>query len=259
MIFTGTSGFSYDDWKGHFYPASMGKAKFLAYYSNTFTACEINSTYYAPASRRMTEGLLRKSEGRVTFCMKANRRMTHQLDADAAFYSGFRDALDPMVREKKLGAVLAQFPQSCRPDRRGKDAVERIHGELGELPLVFEFRQEKWADDRVFKWMSGRNIGLCCVDEPRIRGLFPPVVRVTSKDIAYLRFHGRNAEKWHNHKEAYERYDYLYSEEEIKQWVPKIKKLQQEAGSVFVFYNNHYKAKAVQNALQLKVLLEGGE
>ena len=257
MIFTGTSGFSYDDWKGHFYPAKMGKAKFLAYYSNYFTACEINSTYYAPPSRRMIEGLLRKSEGKVTFCMKANRRMTHQLDADAAFYSGFRDALEPMVREEKLGAVLAQFPQSCRPDRRGKDAVERIHGELGELPLVFEFRQAKWADDRVFTWMSERNIGLCCVDEPRIKGLFPPVVRASSKDVAYLRFHGRNAEKWHNHKEAYERYNYLYSEDEIKQWVPRIKKLEQETGKVFVFYNNHYKAKAVQNALQLKVLLEG--
>jgi uncharacterized protein YecE (DUF72 family) len=256
MIAVGTSGFSYEDWKGHFYPPKMGKTSFLEYYSNYFDACEINATYYSPPTTRMTEGLLRKSRGRVTFSIKANRRMTHEQDADDAFFSGFVEALRPIEEAGRLGAVLAQFPQSLKPDRHGKDVVERIYEGLRGLPLVFEFRHARWAHKRVFDWMSGRDIGLCCVDEPPIRGLFPPIVKVTSRKIAYLRFHGRNAQKWHEHEQAYERYDYLYSESELREWLPKIGRLADEAEKVFVFYNNHFQAKAVENAMQLKALLQ---
>jgi len=256
MFLIGTSGFSYDDWKGHFYPPKMGKARFLTHYAEHFDACEINATYYAPPTTRMVQGLLRKSGGKVTFSVKANRRMTHELDADHGFFRDFRGALEPMAAEGRLGAVLAQFPQSLKPDLRGKGVVEKIHDELGALPLVFEFRHARWADDRVFAWMRDRDIGLCCVDEPPLRGLFPPLVRVTSRRIAYVRFHGRNMEKWHDHQEAYERYDYLYSESELREWVPRIRSLAEEAEKVFIFYNNHYKAQAARNATQMKEMLE---
>lgn len=256
MIFIGTSGFSYDDWKGHFYPAKMGKTGFFEYYSSYFEACEINSTYYSSPTLKMVEGLLRKSGRRVTFSIKANRRMTHDYDADDEFFRNFKGALKPMIEAGKLGAVLAQFPQSLKPDLRGKNVVEKVFEELGELPLVFEFRHARWADDRVFNWMQKRDIGLCCVDEPPIKGLFPPVVRVTSRKTAYLRFHGRNVKKWYDHKEAYERYDYLYSEDELRSWLPKIRQLAKEAENVLIFYNNHFQAKAAENAMQMKTLLE---
>jgi uncharacterized protein YecE (DUF72 family) len=256
MLFIGTSGFSYDDWKGHFYPEKMAKAGFLSHYAEHFDACEINATYYAPPTLKMIEGLLRKSGGKVTFSIKANRRMTHELDADDSFFRDFRSALAPMDGAGRLGAVLAQFPQSLKPDLRGKKAVERIHEKLGELPLVFEFRHARWADDRVFGWMRDRDIGLCCVDEPPFRGLFPPLVRITSRRVAYVRFHGRNKDRWYDHKEAYERYDYLYSEAELREWVPKIRRLAEEADRVFIFYNNHFKAQAVENAMQMKEMLE---
>lgn len=256
VILIGTSGFSYEDWKGPFYPPKMGKARFLEYYAGHFSACEINATYYAPPTARMTEGLLRKSGGRVTFSVKANRRMTHELDADAQAFRDFRDALKPLADAGKLGAVLAQFPQSFKPDVRGKETVEKIFGELGGLPLVFEFRHARWAHERVFAWLEERDIGLCCVDEPPLPGLFPPLVRVTSRRLAYLRFHGRNAAKWHEHEEAYERYDYLYTQDELEAWVPRIRKMADGAQQVLVFYNNHFRAQAVTNARQMAALLE---
>jgi uncharacterized protein YecE (DUF72 family) len=74
--------------------------------------------------------------------------------------------------------------------------------------------------------------------------------------VAYVRFHGRNKDRWYDHKEAYERYDYLYSEAELREWVPKIRRLAEEADRVFIFYNNHFKAQAVENAMQMKEMLE---
>ncbi len=255
MILIGTSGFSYDDWKNHFYPPTTDKARFLEYYSGYFDTCEINSTYYSLPTFRMTEGLLRKSGGKVTFCIKANRRMTHEQDADRDFFRSFAEALKPLVAAEKLGAILAQFPQSLKPDERGKSVVEKIYEGFAGLPIVFEFRQARWAQETVFEWMQERDIGLCCVDEPRLGSLFPPIVKVTSKKIAYLRFHGRNAQKWYEHEQAYERYDYLYTEDELREWVPKILTMERKAEKVFVYYNNHFQAKAVENALQLKALL----
>jgi len=256
MILIGTSGFSYEDWKGHFYPEGIKKEHFLEYYSRYFETCEINSTYYTPPTVKMCEGLLKKSHGRVVFCIKANQKMTHQQDADESFYKGFIQALSPLEESGKLGAILAQFPQSLKPDEHGKKTISRVWEGFAGKPLVFEFRNALWAKESVFEWLSKRNIGLCCVDEPPIHGLFPPIVRVTSTEIAYLRFHGKNKAKWYNHEKAYERYDYLYSEFELQQWVQKIKKLETEASKVFVFYNNHFQAKAVKNALMLKNLLE---
>lgn len=255
MIHIGTSGFSYEDWRGHFYPNGMNKKDFLGYYSKFFDTCEINSTYYSPPTRRMIEGLIRKSEGKVIFCIKASKKITHENSADDSFFDYFIEAIEPLISAEKLGAVLAQFPQSLKPDIKAKELLEKICEKFKGLPVVFEFRHRLWARESVFKWMSERDIGLCCVDEPAIGSLFPPIIRVTSKKLAYLRFHGRNAGKWYEHKKAFERYDYLYTEEEIRQWVPKIKQLDSDARDVFIFYNNHFQSKAVQNAIQLKEIL----
>jgi uncharacterized protein YecE (DUF72 family) len=255
MIRVGTSGFSYDDWRGPFYPEGLARSRFLEFYASRFDVVEINATYYAPPSRRMTAGLVERSAGRVTFCVKANRRMTHERDADDGFYAGFRDALGPLEEAGVLGAVLAQFPQSLKPDRRGREAIERVAAGLEGLPLAFEYRDRTWADDRVLAWMRSRDVGLCCVDAPPIAGLFPSVVEVTSGRLAYLRCHGRNAASWYDHEEAYERYDYLYDDAETQEIASAARKLSGGAGDVFVFYNNHYRAKAVDGASRLRQVL----
>ncbi|RMF33431.1 MAG: DUF72 domain-containing protein [Chloroflexi bacterium] len=98
-------------------------------------------------------------------------------------------------------------------------------------------------------------MGFCCVDQPRFRSLIPPIAVVTAP-IAYVRFHGRNAEKWWNHQEAWERYDYQYTEEELREWVPKIRQMDQEATLTLAYANNHWQGQAVGTATMLQRLLE---
>jgi uncharacterized protein YecE (DUF72 family) len=252
VIRIGTSGFSYEDWVGPFYPPATPRGRFLEFYAREFDVVEINSTYYAPPSARTMAGLVERTGGGVGFSIKANRRMTHDRDADDEHFRGFREALAPLVEAGVLGAVLAQFPQSLKPDREGRAALESVHGGLEGLPLVFEFRDRTWADDRVFSWMQHNGVSLCCVDCPPLPGLFPPIVEVTCPDRAYVRCHGRNAGSWYEHEHAYERYDYRYSDEETRQVASVVRRLARKAGDVFVFYNNHYQAKAVDGARRLR-------
>jgi len=98
------------------------------------------------------------------------------------------------------------------------------------------------------------SIGYCCVDEPRLKGLMPPLAVLTS-NIGYVRFHGRNSEKWWKHEQAFERYNYLYSPEELSEWVGKIKALAEKSDKTFVIFNNHYQGQATLNARMMEELL----
>jgi uncharacterized protein YecE (DUF72 family) len=125
---------------------------------------------------------------------------------------------------------------------------------LGDQPVVFEFRNKDWLTDETYELLHANNLGFCSVDEP----FFPPVAKVTG-DIAYVRFHGRNFKKWWKHEHAYERYDYTYSPEELKEWTPKIEEMNHAAERTFVFANNHYRGQGIDTARQLKLLLPAGE
>ncbi len=170
--------------------------------------------------------------------------MTHGQGENDLLFRAFRQSLGPLREAKKLGCVLAQFPWGFRYSQKNLD-----------LPLVLEFRNREWVRDEVFAWLKERGLGFCCVDEPRLPNLMPPLAMATSP-IAYVRFHGRNAAKWWRHTFAYERYDYAYSDEELLEWVPKIRSLEEKAELTFVFGNNHYRGKAVNTIRKLKDLLE---
>ncbi|MFO8082145.1 MAG: DUF72 domain-containing protein, partial [Armatimonadota bacterium] len=115
-------------------------------------------------------------------------------------------------------------------------------------------RNDSWIRDDMFEFLREANLGYCCVDQPDLEGLLPPRVEASSA-IGYVRFHGRNAEKWWEHDEAWERYDYLYSSEELQEWVPKVQSLDAQTDDTYVFFNNHYGAQAVQNAQDFADLL----
>jgi len=138
--------------------------------------------------------------------------------------------------------------------------LKEFRERLGDLPVVVEFRHEEWIDENVFELLADADLGYVCVDEPQFKTLVPPAVRVTSK-IGYVRFHGRNYKKWWHHKKTYERYDYLYSEEELQEWIPKIKKIADNTEKTFVSMNNHYRGQAVINGRMLRDMLkaEGGD
>jgi uncharacterized protein YecE (DUF72 family) len=123
------------------------------------------------------------------------------------------------------------------------------------IPTVVEFRQREWIVPQVGNLLRELGLGYCCVDEPRLPGLVPPIARATS-DIGYVRFHGRNRAKWWEHDEAWERYDYAYSRDELEPWADKIRSLAEQTRETFVLANNHWQGQAVDTARQLRMLLQ---
>jgi len=254
----GTSGFSYADWKGFFYPREMRSADFLEFYARHFDTCELNFTYYRLPDARTLGRMIEKSGGAVEFTLKAFKAMTHDRNATGETIAAFVDALSPLREADLCGAVLLQFPFSFRRQDAALGYLEGLVGKLrdrwDEIPLVAEFRHRSWVAEESLGWLRERAIGFCAVDEPRLGNLMPPLA-VATGPVAYVRFHGRNAAKWWEHERAEERYDYLYRAEELGEWVPKIRALAAGAKKTYVFFNNHFQAKAVTNARDLLALL----
>lgn len=258
MIQVGTSGFSYKDWRGVFYPDGMADGDLLAYYATRFSAVELNFTYYQMPGIRSIEGLCRKTPDAFTFCVKAHSSMTHKPADDESQlkqdFDRFCAAMQPMVDQGKLGCILCQFPWGFKRTAKNEAYIRNLPERLLGWPTVVEFRNIEWVSDDVFDMLRAAGLGFCCVDEPRLRGLFPPLAVYTSTP-AYVRFHGRNASAWWNHTDASERYNYLYAQGELLEWVPKIRGLAAKAKQTFVFFNNCHAGQAATNAEMMQSLL----
>lgn len=245
----GTSGFSYIDWKGFFYPENIRKSDFLWYYSKHFRTTEINSTYYLIPSVKTVESMIMKTPKDFVFSVKANQIFTHQREYNREDMSKMKDVL--FAFDGKLGVILFQFPHSFHRNSKNEDYIKKLREDFFEFDVAFEFRSYEWFSDAVYRLLRDIDVSLVCVDEPRIKGLPPSVFISTTKKFAYIRFHGRNAEKWYEHKKPEERYDYLYSEDELKEWADRIKT--SDTSKFFIYFNNHPRAQAVKNA---KMFLE---
>ncbi len=255
MFYCGTCGFSYDDWIGIFYPDGLPRKNWLSYYAQEFNVLELNSTYYAIPGPAVIESLVRKTGDGFLFAVKANQQMTHARQADASIFKDFIAALEPFTRAKKLGCVLAQFPNSFRFNSNNWSYLNRFHSLMQDLPLIIEFRNSAWLNRETLDWMKEKKIGFCCVDEPALPGLMPAVAETTS-DIGYIRFHGRNAAKWWQHEHAWERYDYTYKQAELEEWLPRIKLISSAAKNTFIFANNHWRGQAVDTIRQVRSMLD---
>ena len=198
MIYTGTSGFSYDDWKGEFYPAKIDKKNMLAFYARSFNAVEINSTYYAIPGAASFASMDAKTPDDFKFAVKAHKDMTHADTANAATFDAFKGAIGPLIDSGKLGCVLAQYPWGFKPNDVSLDRIRDLRDRMGDIPTIVEFRNSDWVNDQTFELLRDLDLGFCCVDEPHLKGLMPGVSVVTS-DIGYIRFHGRNAKNWWKH------------------------------------------------------------
>lgn len=254
MLYIGTSGYSYDDWVGPFYPAGLPKNKFLEYYARYFNCVEVNYTYYRMPDARTLDAMGKKTRANFQFAVKAPGVLTHERNTDPELFRQFKDALAPLRDSGKLACVLAQFPSSFHPGPQARDFIAGFAQHMGDFTTIIEFRNAGWVSPETFEFLRLHNLGYCCVDEPRLNTLMPPVAEVTC-DVGYVRFHGRNAAKWFRHKEAWERYDYLYSAEELGEWTEKIKSLTRQTKATYVFFNNHFVSQAVQNALVLAEIL----
>jgi len=254
-LLIGTSGYDYDTWKGGFYPEKLAKTKFLEFYSQQFNSVEINGTYYRPPTSQQMERMKERSSGRLKFTIKANKEITHALDKSQyqPLVASFKTALEPLINDKLLLCVLVQFPESFHYEPDERIYLDLLLKEMKDIPVVVEFRNSKWQNDIVYNALRKRGVGWCITDEPKLKNLMKLDYVMTS-DICYMRFHGRNAKNWYSGNNE-TRYEYLYSDDELREFVEPIKYLLQRARVVQLFFNNHAKSYATINAKKIELLL----
>jgi uncharacterized protein YecE (DUF72 family) len=254
-VLVGTSGFSFPDWEGAFYPRGLPPAERLGFYARYFPAVEVNSTYYGIPQPQVMRQMAEKTPPGFEFMVKANRQMTHEATAPDAVYHDFLRCLEPLREAGRFHGVLAQFPWRFRNTPEARRHLLALRGRLGELPLFVEFRHDSWAVEEVFHSLAESGIGYCSVDEPALSGLMPPLARLTG-DTAYVRFHGRNARTWWGRGPG-DRYDYDYRREEMEEWLGKIRELAERAKKTYVFFNNCHAGQAARNARLMMDMLHG--
>jgi uncharacterized protein YecE (DUF72 family) len=254
MIRLGVSGWSYDDWIGPVYPADLPKRDWLPYLAKQVDTLEVNVTYYRVPGRRTIEGWVERTPEDFIFAVKAHQSLTHERQTPD--FKGFSESLQPLVASSKLACILAQFPFAFSASERNRDYLLKLRDGLGELPVVIEFRNRSWLAEPTFELLEELHFGFCAVDEPQFNSLMPPVVRATGP-VGYVRFHGRNYDKWWQHEAAWERYNYTYRPQELQEWLPKLKQLEADTEVTLVYANNHYRGQALETVRGLRDMLVG--
>lgn len=250
----GTSGYSFKYWVGPFYPPGTTAAGMLDYYVRHFPAVEVNTTYYRVPAPAMMARMEERTPAGFEFFVKLHGDMTHKASRDPALFEEFTRALEPLDRAGKLRGLLAQFPHSFRNRQSNGEYIGFLRDVFDPWPLFVEFRHDSWLREPVFDYLRHRGIGYASVDEPPLRGLLPPVATATTP-TAYVRFHGRNAATWWT-GDASTRYDYDYSEAELREWLAKIRALADRAERVYIFFNNCHAGHAAKNAQLMQRLVD---
>lgn len=249
MIYVGSAGWSYKDWAGIVYPSPEPKGfDELAYLAQFVDCIEINSSFYRPPTAAMSEAWARRTPDRFVFTAKVWQRFTHDPEpfsgADVRVYT---EGLAPLLAAGKLEALLLQYPWSFRDTPAARERLRRAADALrGRTPLVVELRHVSWLKDLDF--LRGLELNFCNVDQPKASTSITGTKIVTGP-VGYVRFHGRNAAAWFGRSGRDDKYDYLYSREELAAWEEAIRDM--EAEKLFVILNNHFQGKGMTNAFML--------
>lgn len=251
----GTSGYDYPEWRGVFYPEGLSRKEYLGSYSERFGTLEINYTYYGQPKAETLASMLARTRQPIDFSVKAHQSLTHERNSAtlSASVKEFRAGVEPLRKAERLAAVLLEFPFSFHHNPEERRYLARLLGEMEGLPLVVEFRNAEWYGARVIESLRERKVGLCVIDTPRLEGL-PPLSDLVTSDIAYVRFHGRNAQSWWT-GDAGTRYEYLYSRDELSGWIPRLESMGAQAKKTRVYFNNHRRGDAAKNAQELAFLV----
>lgn len=256
----GPAGWSYKDWNGIVYPQSPG-SKFdpLAYLADYFDTIEVNSSFYRPPTAKTTRSWARRVESNSAFLFtaKLHRVFTHErgnaTDEDERL---FRDGMEPLVKAEKLGTLLIQFPWSFKNTDDERAYMFKLIERFKDYPLVVEVRHTSWNTLGIYEKLEAAGVGICNIDQPLFAKSIKPAA-VTTSPVGYVRLHGRNYQNWFREEAPRdERYNYLYSLDELEPWVTRIREVAAEARETYVITNNHFRGKAVVNALELKAILE---
>ena len=277
---------------GVFYPTGMKTAEDrLRYYASQFSMVEVDATYYVLPNKRTAESWVERTPKDFVFDIKAHALMTGQptevsrlpkaikeafpaeltekkriyrkdlpgelLDA---VYRQFREALEPLIAARKLGAVFVQFPKWVFPSNEARELILETRQRL-ELPIAVEFRHGSWFNvknaERTIRFLQDNKIPYVAVDEPQgFKSSVPPVVFSTNDDLAVFRFHGRNKDNWEKKDiPPSERFRYLYDEDELADWTPKIASIAKSTKQTHVVYNNCFSNYGTTNAREAARLL----
>lgn len=253
-ILVGPAGWSYADWEGIVYPRSKPRGfHAAAYLAQFFDTIEINTSFYNPLRAEMAASWVEKVRHNPNFKFTAKlwKRFTHEREASLKDEKICKQGFEPLAASGRLGALLLQFPWSFKNTRENHQYMSGLCVQFTEYPLVVEVRHESWNQPEVFDRLREQGVGFCNIDQPVIGQSLAPSEHVTMP-VGYVRLHGRNYEHWFTANERpEERYNYLYSEDELKPWAERITNIARNAEVVFVITNNHFEGKAVANALQL--------
>ncbi len=243
-LFIGTSGWSYNEWAGVFYPNKSTNK--LSFYSKVYRTAEVDSTFYAYPSKGIVSGWARYTPEGFVFSVKLPQELTHEkkLELDKGAEGDllrFLSLMKPLMVSGKMGPVLIQLA----PSFAYSSDFDRLKRFLGVIPedvrFAVEFRHPSWLREDVWSLLRSRNVANTIVDEP----LLPPDTVVTA-DFAFIRWHGRGSRPWYN---------YRYRESELQTWVPKVKEVTSRAKVTYGYFNNHFRGFAVENSLKMMGLL----
>ncbi|MFC2002769.1 DUF72 domain-containing protein [Chloroflexota bacterium] len=277
---------------GCFYPAwARSAAARLQYYASQFELVEVDSSYYALPNERTSGLWVQRTGEKFIFDIKAFRLFTQHPTPLAAlpreirealpldvqqkvniyqrdmppelvseFWSRFEHALLPLDSAGKLGVVLFQFPPWFYHGEQQRDYILYCQKRLPQYRIAIEFRHNSWANeknrDSTLNFLRDNNLSFVCVDEPQgFKSSVPPIAEATS-DTGLVRFHGRNSEMWEKKGVSVaERFNYLYTEDELRHWLPGIKELAATTRQLHVLFNNCHQDKAIVNARQTAFMI----
>jgi uncharacterized protein YecE (DUF72 family) len=297
----GTCSWADEALSKYFYPPGTPSGARLPYYAEHFDTVEVDSTYYRLPVPEMVERWAERTPDDFVFHVKAFGVMTrHAVKVEALptdlrdeaptddkgrlerpsrefraeIFRRFRDALEPLRSAGKLGGILMQFAPYVVPREASIDYLEWAREQLGEDEMMVEFRHRSWYEgDQLAETLALlERIGAThvVVDAPKVdaKNVPPTVVAVTSS-MTYVRFHGRNADTWNvRGRSAAERFDYLYSEDELREWVEPLQELAGQVEQAYAVFNNNnrspsgdggFVAQAPTNAFMLRKLLAEAE
>jgi uncharacterized protein YecE (DUF72 family) len=288
-VHIGTSGWNYPSgkgtWNGVFYPATRSKrhgtADFdeLRFYAEHFDTVEVNTTFYGQPRADVTGDWVARTPPQFTFALKLYQKFTHPtMFREAALKAApasegplldllaevtrsdideFRAGIDPMARAGKVGALLAQFPSSFKSTPPARDYLAQLLRLFGEYPVAVELRHRSWSDalGETLQLLNAFQAAWVQIDEPKFRFSIRQNALPNVAGFYYMRLHGRNAAQWWRHEHRDDRYNYLYSSDELKDFSEIATAAKALVKKVYVYTNNHFSAKSVVNAVMLKAQL----
>lgn len=272
----GTSGWNYPSgkgtWNGVFYPAAparrpRGAPRFdeLAFYAEHFDTVEINSSFYRIPAPATAKKWAERTPPGFEFSLKLYQKFTHPemflkatgadpMDLGQSDVDEFKAAIDPLAGAGKLGALLAQFPASFKNEPNSRGYLEWLLERFREYIVAVELRHRSWSDDRnaTLAMLESFDAAWAQIDEPKFRDSIRQNLVADPGAFLYLRLHGRNAAQWWRHDKAEDRYNYLYSADELKPFAEIVEKATRQEKKAYLYANNHFSAKSVANAAILR-------